>query len=231
MLSVVQSPREVFMKKITFYYVRHGQTYFNEARRLQGWCDSPLTAKGIQDARDAKEALKNIPFTKAYCSSSERCRDTADIILEGRNIPCVSAKNLKEMHFGSFEGCYMPDHLDVIDPIRFGTYDWTQYGGENTELLANRIKGYLDEIAEESKDGDTILIVSHGAVFFQMIYFLFGYSRRVYQELMFKEPREYRPVPNGFAAIFTYEDGKYELIELEKRSKEFLETLKKTRHI
>ena len=38
------------MKKITFYYVRHGQTLFNILGRLQGWCDSPLTEKGIADA-------------------------------------------------------------------------------------------------------------------------------------------------------------------------------------
>ncbi|MBO5555420.1 MAG: histidine phosphatase family protein, partial [Solobacterium sp.] len=58
---------------VTFYYVRHGQTMFNLRRRLQGTCDSPLTEKGISDARRAELALRKIPFDRAYCSSSERC--------------------------------------------------------------------------------------------------------------------------------------------------------------
>ena len=48
------------MKTVRFYYVRHGQTLFNEIGKMQGWCDSPLTQKGIEDAHRAREALKDI---------------------------------------------------------------------------------------------------------------------------------------------------------------------------
>ena len=63
--------------KILFYYVRHGQTLFNKTRRLQGGCDSPLTEKGIEEAHRAEQALRPIPFTHAFTSSSERAADTA----------------------------------------------------------------------------------------------------------------------------------------------------------
>ncbi len=35
------------------YLMRHGQTLFNVLHRKQGWCDSPLTELGIEQARGA----------------------------------------------------------------------------------------------------------------------------------------------------------------------------------
>ena len=31
------------------YLVRHGETRFNVEHRVQGWCDSPLTARGVRE--------------------------------------------------------------------------------------------------------------------------------------------------------------------------------------
>lgn len=45
------------MKK-TLYLMRHGQTLFNQQKKIQGWCDSPLTKQGIEQAKIAKEFLK-----------------------------------------------------------------------------------------------------------------------------------------------------------------------------
>ena len=45
------------MKK-DLYLMRHGQTLFNVRRRIQGWCDSPLTELGKQQALKAKEILE-----------------------------------------------------------------------------------------------------------------------------------------------------------------------------
>lgn len=47
------------MKK-DLYLMRHGQTLFNVRRKIQGWCDSPLTDLGKQQALKAKENLKDI---------------------------------------------------------------------------------------------------------------------------------------------------------------------------
>ena len=40
------------MKKV-FYMMRHGQTLFNLRRKIQGWCDSPLTDFGRAHAQAA----------------------------------------------------------------------------------------------------------------------------------------------------------------------------------
>ena len=40
-----------------FYFVRHGQTYFNLRLQLQGRCDSPLTPLGIQQAEKSAKVI------------------------------------------------------------------------------------------------------------------------------------------------------------------------------
>lgn len=42
------------MAKIV-YLMRHGQTLFNELKKVQGWCDSPLTELGKEQARQARQ--------------------------------------------------------------------------------------------------------------------------------------------------------------------------------
>jgi probable phosphoglycerate mutase len=53
------------MKKITAYFVRHGQTMLNHYNKVQGWIDSPLTEKGRADAKRAGQQLKGIHLAAA----------------------------------------------------------------------------------------------------------------------------------------------------------------------
>lgn len=39
----------------TLYLMRHGETLFNVQHKIQGWCDSPLTEKGIKQAQKARD--------------------------------------------------------------------------------------------------------------------------------------------------------------------------------
>ena len=86
-----------------FYIIRHGETVFNRKGRIQGWCDSPLTDLGISQAKQLGKELKSIPFDVCFCSTSERAIDTANYILEGRNVKIIPTKKLKEQSFGDFE--------------------------------------------------------------------------------------------------------------------------------
>lgn len=147
---------------LTFYIVRHGLTLFNLSGRLQGWCDSPLLDEGIQDAKKLHNSLYDIPFVKAYCSTSERTRDTLDYILGNRNIEVTCDKRLKEYYFGSVEGelhTLLPK--EKIDDLLFT--GWTEYGGESLEMLEKRVFEVLEDIANKHKDGN-VLVVTHGAV-------------------------------------------------------------------
>ena len=64
------------------YLMRHGETLFNQRRKIQGWCDSPLTEAGINQAKQAKNTLSKIKFDHFYSSTAERCVDTLELITD-----------------------------------------------------------------------------------------------------------------------------------------------------
>ena len=86
------------------YIVRHGETDWNKARRVQGFSDIPLNEYGRHLARETAEGMKDIPFDLAYTSPLVRARETAEIILAGREIPLIESNGIKEMGFGEYEG-------------------------------------------------------------------------------------------------------------------------------
>ena len=66
---------------LNLYLIRHGQTEYNAAGIVQGWCDSPLTAEGKAGAAQTGNAIAQaqiIPFAAAYCSTSPRTAATAN---------------------------------------------------------------------------------------------------------------------------------------------------------
>ena len=96
------------MPPLNLSLIRHGQTEYNAAGIVQGWCDSPLTAEGKAGAAQTGNAIAQaqIPFAAAYCSTSPRTAATAQIILQHAQQPQVALTpldDLREYHFGSFE--------------------------------------------------------------------------------------------------------------------------------
>lgn len=143
------------MKKI-LYLMRHGQTQFNVRRKIQGWCDSPLTALGIAQAEVAAQYFKdyNITFDHAYASTSERACDTLEIITHQ---PYTRLKGLKEWNFGTFEG----ESEDLNPKLPYKDF-FVAYGGEGEMQLRDRISKTLLEIMRKD-DHNCVLAVSHGA--------------------------------------------------------------------
>ena len=64
------------------YFVRHGQTYLNKYKKMQGWSDSPLTPEGESVGKLTGDRLNDIPFTAVYTSDLGRTIQTAKIILD-----------------------------------------------------------------------------------------------------------------------------------------------------
>ena len=211
------------MKQVTFWYVRHGQTLFNVLDRMQGWCDSPLTERGIRQAEEARALLSDVTLNAAFTSTSERCVDTAQIILNGRDIPLHFEKGLKEMNFGTFEGALIKNHQEEIDHRRFFTCDWSDAGGENLPALQERIRTTYRRIYDSCNDNDNVLIVSHGAIFLHMMETLFGISAQEYKKAVAIEDL---PAPNGFAGVFTFNGESWDLQSLRNLSSEKLAELK-----
>ena len=139
------------------YMMRHGQTLFNVLRRKQGWCDSPLTELGMEQARRAGEWLreKGVAFDHAYSSTSERACDTLELVVPG--MPYERVKGLKEWNFGKFEGVTEDLNIDVP----YGDF-YVQFGGEDEIEFRNRIYGTVRSLMDRPGH-ESVLVVSHGA--------------------------------------------------------------------
>lgn len=94
------------------YIMRHGKTDWNAKHKLQGRTDIPLNEEGIQMAEQAKEKYKDVNFDICYCSPLVRAKQTAEIVLEGRNIPIVYDDRLMEMCFGVYEVVTHPSQME-----------------------------------------------------------------------------------------------------------------------
>ena len=143
------------MSRKTLVLVRHGQTLFNQKERIQGWCDSPLTPLGLQQAKETGLELKKRGYTfdAAYSSVSERAWRTLEEIYDG---PYSLKRELKEMNFGALEGDpedWYPD-FDKREQLQ------VQQGGESHEQVADRTEQIVRQIMKQP--GNSILIAGHG---------------------------------------------------------------------
>ena len=143
------------MKKIV-YMMRHGQTLFNARKKIQGWCDSPLTELGRKQADRARQyfAEQGIAFDHAYSSTSERACDTLELITD---MKYQRLKGLKEWNFGKFEG----ESEDLNPALPYGTF-FAAYGGETELEIRSRVADTLLNIMQ-AEDHEYVLVVSHGA--------------------------------------------------------------------
>lgn len=133
--------------------MRHGQTLFNVRRKIQGSCDSPLTELGIQQAEIARAYFNAIDLDHAYSSTAERSSDTLEIVTRSE-MPYTRMKELKEMHFGTFEG-----ESEDLNPIDKSTF-FVQYGGESRKQVQDRMVKVCTEIMDQD-DHHNVLAVSH----------------------------------------------------------------------
>ena len=141
------------------YIVRHGQTLFNVKKIIQGWCDSPLTKTGIQQAIEAGKKLENVDFEWAYSSTSERAVDTMNLILKNRNVNTSHRKGLKEINFGMIDG---ESERVIFQTLKIDRNNVPDYGGESPAMALARFQKELLKISE--KHSGNVLIVCHGGI-------------------------------------------------------------------
>lgn len=151
------------------YIMRHGKTEWNEIHKLQGRTDIPLNNEGREMARRAAAECADVHFDICYCSPLVRALETAEILLENRNVPIITDERLVEMCFGTYEGSR--NYFQASDsPLSALFNEPEKYiepvpGGESFEELFNRTGGFLKEVIEpELKQNKDVLIVGHGAM-------------------------------------------------------------------
>ena len=184
------------MKK-HLYAMRHCETIFNVQHKSQGWCDSPITPRGVEQCRIAGEELarRGMSFDHFFSSTSERCCDTMELVCQaafGEVKPYVRKKGLRECGFGIFEA-----KDDFCEP-GFGPgltelrgLVMAAGGGETEEQVFERIGSCMQEIMSDPNVSDALVVSSGGAL---------GHFY-----MLTAGPGAQRPFPNTNCMTYVYE--------------------------
>lgn len=152
-------------KSGSLYVIRHGRTEWNLIKKLQGQTDIPLDDEGIRMAKEAHDLYMDVNFDRCFCSPLTRARETAQLLLEGRDIPIEYDDRLKEINFGDYEGLeYMT--LPEGHPVRSAFFDPAGYvpsGGESITDVMGRTGDFLNEkVYPLIEQGSDVIVVGHG---------------------------------------------------------------------
>ena len=144
------------------YYVRHGQTDWNLAKKMQGGgTEKPLNETGIEQANETRKELENVKYDIVICSPMNRAKQTAEIINQGKNIPMIIDERIRERRLGELEGHEITDEMEK----QIWDYDlnYQVQRGECLYDFEKRILDFLEDIKKKYPD-KTLLIVAHGGV-------------------------------------------------------------------
>ena len=151
------------------YLVRHGETDWNKAKRIQGQVDIPLNKFGKHLAKETAEGLRDVPFDLCVSSPLSRAHETARIILDGRDIPIIKDARIGEMAFGEYEGkCCARDNWELPEGFHKFFNDPAGYvpgkDGESFADVKKRTGEFLEALKKKGEDlYDNVLITTHGA--------------------------------------------------------------------
>jgi probable phosphoglycerate mutase len=151
------------------YLIRHGETEWNRAKKVQGWNDSPLTELGQAQARAVAGILAaeiaDLSEAILYCSPLGRARATAEIIAAELGLDfglCRFDEDLKELNTGQWDGLTFKEieaaFADSLRHFREDSWRNSPPGGESYAMLAARIGSWLDRL----EAAGPVLVVSHG---------------------------------------------------------------------
>ncbi|HLO76368.1 MAG TPA: histidine phosphatase family protein [Magnetospirillum sp.] len=146
--------------------VRHGETHWNRQKRIQGHGDSPLTLKGVEQAkaygRTIAEMIGGAGDWRLLSSPLPRCVQTAAILSEvaGLDFARIELENrLKEISTGHWSG-RLKAEMQPEELSGSGTNSWFFRcpGGESYDHFAARLSAWLSE----RRAGEKMVVVSHG---------------------------------------------------------------------
>lgn len=139
------------------YIVRHGQTDWNFLGRYGGRIDVELNDKGIHQAKEIHEKLKNIKFDIVISSPLIRALKTAQIITSNE---IITDERIIERCNGELEGKLK---TEIKEKINFNDPNEKRYNIENIIDFRKRINSFFEEITRTYK-GKNVLVVTHAGV-------------------------------------------------------------------
>jgi len=143
----------------SFYFLRHGETDWNKARRLQGLIDVPLNARGEAQAELARAIAGGLGLKSIAVSSLTRARRTAEIVNRDLGLLMTHYDSLREFDVGPYEGSTDGSWLE------HWFTDGAVEGPESFPDFRSRVlNGMIAALTLEHP----VLIVAHGGVFWAL---------------------------------------------------------------
>ena len=148
-------------------FVRHGETEWNAARRMQGHIDVELNAVGERQAAAAGRWLQGVSVQAIYSSDLRRAWKTAEAIGAALGVNPQPVRELRERCMGMFEGLVY-EEAKVKHPEAYARFDgrdpdFDLQTGESLRQMHARITGKVVEL-EARHRGQIIVVVLHGGV-------------------------------------------------------------------
>ncbi|MEO9895686.1 MAG: histidine phosphatase family protein [Paracoccaceae bacterium] len=133
------------------YVLRHGETEWNKAGRMQGALDSPLTEKGRRQAADQGKILDRCNLTGFTWFSSPQGRSIATAALAVPNVTPELDSRLAEISVGDWDGADRAEmqkaapHVFELD----AELEWYDHapGGEGFDALETRCRSFLNDLS------------------------------------------------------------------------------------
>ncbi len=154
MTAGLPPPEEAFTRP--FYFLRHGQSLYNQERRFQGQIQVPLSPLGKEQARLAAGDLAKEPIKRIVSSTLDRAFQTATAVAAEHDLPVETDPGLMECHLGVHQGepyaSWLPDYWAG----RFAPE-----GGEDFWQFRKRV---WPAMARAVAGGEDTLIVAHGGL-------------------------------------------------------------------
>jgi probable phosphoglycerate mutase len=153
---------------------RHGETYWNEERRVQGGSsDIDLNDVGLKQARKLASFLKTKNIAAVVSSPLNRAVVTAEAIASHHQLPVEIDEGLKEIEVGEFEGLALSDLKTTFTEFLMqwwkGGGTKKLPGGESLIEMQERAWKVIERLLAKHKK-ETVVVVSHYFVTLAIIF-------------------------------------------------------------
>ena len=163
------------MSTTTLFLIRHGQTDWNLAGKLQGHADIPLNEKGRAQAQKLAQFLKekHVSLAALYSSDLQRAHQTAQAISQVFSLEIILASDLREGDFGKIQGLTIKEYNE-----QYGSFNYLampeEIEAEPRSKVIARVMSYLHMIVQKHQ-GQHVAVVTHGAALRSVLVHL-GYT-------------------------------------------------------
>ena len=198
----METPTAAAQAPVLFALVRHGETDWNRARRIQGITDIPLNNTGRAQAAATGALLATDRWDAVYGTPLSRAAESAAIIADSLGLPEPElVADLTERAHGALEG------LDHAGRMAVEAQAATIEGLEPRSAVIARATAAIGLLAA-AHPGGSVVVVSHGGVIHALLHHLSAGTL----------PSSRSAVANGSVHLLRFADGALELVEPDART-------------